>query len=648
MTKHIPLGLALTLSTIACVDMDSPELSSTDSEIINGSAVDPEDSGIPMLGNGCSSVLLSNSWLLTAGHCVDSFIDRKFSADGHATALFHEGTGVARAIALDAYGQAVVGGVVDGRFAIAKLRKNGTLDPYFNGGSGRVVIDFASSTSEELSDVAIDSSGRIVAVGTAIVAGRTQVAIARFTSSGVLDTSFDGDGKVLTEIPTLDFVRGHAVAIDNYNRIVVGVRMSYNNDVRYAVFRYRTDGQVDGTWHYDGSANTEISVTTDDYLEDIAIDPWGRVLVAGTSNGKMGLARFTSNGAIDTSFSGDGEVWQSYGTTGTTSIYGLAVDASGRPVVVGKSTASDGLLVGRFTASGVPDTTFSSDGWVTYSPRWRFNEASASKVTIDDKGRIVVVGSTIDGNGASAALVARFHPSGAPDLSFGGDGSIDEYARDDQGTLYEAFGKDIAIDSDGNMFVAHTAGFVTSSGSAAYRIGAMHLVGDHLAVPAWPALTVTMGSQQVGSAFVYTHPSLDVALVKLAAPMVLNGRTTGYAFHGFDTSTPSSFVGDEMECYGYGKNTYDDGLGTLRHATLSVDSATYNEYRLVPNQYGQITFSGDSGGPCYSTTNGAWRVSGVTSWGTSSPSSKTVLDTNNVAAGRFAAWVEQTRTTYGP
>lgn len=140
-------------------------------------------------------------------------------------------------------------------------------------------------------------------------------------------------------------------------------------------------------------------------------------------------------------------------------------------------------------------------------------------------------------------------------------------------------------------------------------------------------------------------PSLDIALVKLATPMRLNGRTTGYELHGFDTSAPSTFVGTTMECCGYGKNTYDGGFGTLRAGSLDVASATFDEYRLMANESDQITYRGDWGGPCYSTTGGQWRVSGITSWGNITTSIDTT-QTNNVAAARFASWVQSTRAAY--
>ena len=80
-------------------------------------------------------------------------------------------------------------------------------DPAFAGG-GTATADVGVDTGEA---VAVAPDGKVVVAGRALVNGQSHVAVARFTSAGVLDTTFDGDGKASTPIANLTSVTGVAV-----------------------------------------------------------------------------------------------------------------------------------------------------------------------------------------------------------------------------------------------------------------------------------------------------------------------------------------------------------------------------------------------------------------------------------------------------
>lgn len=140
---------------------------------------------------------------------ADGDLDTSFSVDGLATVDFaigstHEERASAAAVGPD--GRLVVVGrarfsASDTDFAIARLNPNGTLDTTFSGdGLQTVAFDLGTPGNTQILDeaksVAFDRSGRIVVCGTAKDATTYRVAVARLTTTGALDASFSGDGKV--------------------------------------------------------------------------------------------------------------------------------------------------------------------------------------------------------------------------------------------------------------------------------------------------------------------------------------------------------------------------------------------------------------------------------------------------------------------
>lgn len=137
----------------------------------------------------------------------DGTLDKTFSGDGLQTIAFDQG-GVlddeALAIAPMADGRLVLGGFVQltetGNFdyAVTRITPTGALDPSFGvQGSVRIPIDLVADGDDAVYGVAIDSTtGNIIAAGTATTAdqGGVQVAVARLTSTGILDKLFSLDG----------------------------------------------------------------------------------------------------------------------------------------------------------------------------------------------------------------------------------------------------------------------------------------------------------------------------------------------------------------------------------------------------------------------------------------------------------------------
>ncbi len=245
-------------------------------------------------------------------------------ADANAMALQRDGKIVTA-------GDAVVRGVV--RFALARYRTDGTLDPSF-GGNGKVTTRIGPSVDVATS-VAIQRDGRIVAAGASSTGTGYDFALARYDSTGRLDPTFGVKGRVTT-----DFGHGEDVAFDlailpDGRVVVCGLAATTGNDA-FALARYRPDGTLDPTFGRHGKKITTFPDNAE--ATGLAIQSDGKIVVAG-SNGdqeyysQFALARYRPNGALDLTFGQGGRVLTDLGGFGVAS--DLALQPDGKLVVAG-------------------------------------------------------------------------------------------------------------------------------------------------------------------------------------------------------------------------------------------------------------------------------------------------------------------------
>jgi uncharacterized delta-60 repeat protein len=347
--------------------------------------------------------------------------------------------------------------------------------------------------------------------------------------------------------------------------------------------------------------------------------------------------RLRTDGSYDTTFSGNGMRVARPSNTEWASASAVAIDGSGRIVFGGTGFFQIDTnhwmtrpIVSRLLANGTADTTFAGDG--TTPVVYKFGQLTMTSLALDAQGR-VLIGGTVEDKAKYA--IARLNTDGRLDQTFGFDGVAD--ARFE--TAYSARGNALALDRTGHAFVVGDA--VVGTGT---QIGVAAFLLDHLSVRAWPELTATMGSQKVSSLWVYRHPSLDVALISLAAPLSISGNSTTWQFGGFYGDSVASLQGKTALCAGYGNTdkASTTGFGTLRTANLPITDTSSTEITLLPNSREQIIANGDSGGPCYAKdATGAYKLAGVASW--ISLSGGEIETGHDVAAPSFSAWVKSMR-----
>ncbi|MCC7067786.1 MAG: hypothetical protein IT523_04970 [Burkholderiales bacterium] len=153
---------------------------------------------------------------------------------------------------------------------------------------------------------------------------------------GDMDTTFgSGSGMVRTAIGTGDD-RATAIALQPDGKIVVAGYCSNGSNYDFCLARYHSNGTLDSSFDSDGKVTTPIGLS-DDQAYAIALQPDGKIVVAGycsNGNNDFCLARYHPNGALDSSFDSDGTVITSIGPS-TDNAYAIALQPDGKIVVAG-------------------------------------------------------------------------------------------------------------------------------------------------------------------------------------------------------------------------------------------------------------------------------------------------------------------------
>ena len=271
-------------------------------------------------------------------------------------------------------------------------------------------------------------------------------------SPGTLDITFGSDGLVTTAIGSYDD-EARAVAIQDDGKIVVAGQFSNPAYDDFFVIRYNTDGSLDTSFDMDGIVITDFG--GDDVAQALAIQSDGKIVVAGytSPNGSVAdfaLARYNSDGSLDTNFDSDGKLITSLGS-GYDYPSGIAIQSDDKIVVVGGKYIGINdydIAVLRYNADGSPDTTFDTDGIVT-TPIGNVDNFGNS-IAIQPDGKIIVGGTTYNGSNLDWALV-RYNSDGSLDTSFDTDGIVTQDFG--IGSGFERGGY-IALQPDGKIVIA--------------------------------------------------------------------------------------------------------------------------------------------------------------------------------------------------
>lgn len=343
---------------------------------------------------------------------------------------------------LQSDGKIVLVGIVDGDPAtgddmgITRLNSDGSLDTAF-GTSGKTIVPFnlGDCANQGCTDVGLrvnlqaDSKILLIGSATSNPDSSTQsasMAIARLTSSGQRDSTFDVDGRVTLQFGTGADAFGfrakqladgtHILAMGNATTTPEGT----NRD--FALARLNDNGSLDVTFGVGGKTTYgfDIGGDLDDRATDFVELPDGKLMVCGEAranspfNYDFACMRFLANGVPDPAFS---PVLIPFDIGGGFQDAPLRLerDSRGRFLLIGfaeRTTNSVDFAVARLMPEGALDTSFGNGGTMTYdsNPGTTGGEQAngASGLVVQPDGKIVIAGyADSDGTGKPEFEVIR-------------------------------------------------------------------------------------------------------------------------------------------------------------------------------------------------------------------------------------------------
>jgi uncharacterized delta-60 repeat protein len=256
------------------------------------------------------------------------------------------------------------------------------------------------------------SSGSIGRFATLCLLGLSLLATTThaLADPGSLDTTFGGDGKVITPFLPQD-ASAWAVTFQPDGKVVVAG--GAGPDLAFALARYDTEGTLDASFGVGGKVTTQFPEAIGS-ASVVAIQPDGKIIAGGSG----ALARYTTEGTLDPSFGGGDGVVVVQGQV-------IEIQTDGKILVASQGALARYGIEGTFDPSfGGGDGTVAVDGYIL-------------DIAIQADGKIVAI--------RNQAIVTRYNPDGSLDTSFGDGGSVSPHFGD-----YDWMNV-VAVESDGTI-----------------------------------------------------------------------------------------------------------------------------------------------------------------------------------------------------
>lgn len=320
-------------------------------------AVDNLTSPTHLYVGGSLSDSTGNKLLILRYSYSTGALDTVFNTVGIASTLIRGASGIQ--VAYSSSGIYLAGNVVLSGFPcgiIARYQTSGagagSLDATgFNAPTGYVQIN--TTNPFRLLAAKVDASNRIIVAGYLSVGATTQAALLRYTTAGVLDATF-GTAGLVTAGPTGSFTQWNSLTLDGSGNILAGG----TSDSQFVVARYTSSGVLDTTFNTTGY--NIVSMGSLDTLAQV-LSNGTKVLAVGSTLinniNNFALVQFTSLGVLDTTFNTTGKVTTQY--CSTLGLFGCGISSG---LIYGLGKQNNGVFLTRYTAAGALDSTFGAGG----------------------------------------------------------------------------------------------------------------------------------------------------------------------------------------------------------------------------------------------------------------------------------------------
>jgi len=359
----------------------------------NAMAIQGDDK-ILMAGSKYSS--FTNADFALVRYMSNGTLDPSFGQGGEVITPI-ESRSKAKSIAIQNDGKIVLGGGSKWFINLARYNTDGSLDTTFGDG-GIVITDVLNHYSEVCNSMAIQNDGKILVGGYAADSGDDlrHFIVLRYLSNGTLDSSFGTNGVVIGSHGEC-----HSIKILATGEIVLGG----TDNFYFSVEKYDSNGLPDLSFGVNGKVLTEVETTAEG--RSMVIQNDGKILLGGFSNAgtfNFALVRYQNNGLLDSNFGLLGVVTTSIGSK--SKAYSIALQSDGKILLSGDSKIDSTvyhLTLARYNTDGTIDTGFGQDGKVITVIGDSFSTGRA--IEIDNTGKIMVGGYVYNDSNIDMTLV---------------------------------------------------------------------------------------------------------------------------------------------------------------------------------------------------------------------------------------------------
>ncbi|HIK09829.1 MAG TPA: DUF4347 domain-containing protein, partial [Oscillatoriaceae cyanobacterium M33_DOE_052] len=452
----------------------------------------------------------------------------------------------------------------------------GDLDTSF-GTNG--IITTAIGTSNDFGRaIALQPDGKIVVAGSAQSGTHNDFAAVRYNSDGTLDTSFNGTGKAVT--PTSgSYDEGYGMILQPDGKIVVVGRAYTGTTWNFSLARYNSNGTLDTSFNGTGIVTTNFG-SGNRYAQAVALQSDGKIVVTGYVNSDVAIARYNTDGTLDGSFGSGGTLNSSFGSTEWAEA--IAIQPDGKIVIAGRHY---NFIVGRYNSNGSLDGSFSG-GRIGTDFAGGTDQGYA--MVLQPDGKIVVAGLANNGSNNDFA-VARYNSDATLDTSFNTTGKVTTAigSSNDQGYA-------IALQSDGKIVVAGSANNGSNNDFALTRYNSDGTLDTSFTSNTTGKTTTAIGSSNEEARGVVLLPNGQI----LAAGYTNNGSNFDFALVRYGVPDITISTG------AIGAATVNAGTSDYELYQLSLAPTTFSSAYTTPVTLTGVTL----------TTTGTYTASDISSF----------------------------------